>query len=130
MKIRTPLRFTARTLGLGSTVVLALALSGCRDERPQPVQTAEAAGTLVEHAAYVPPSPPPLAMPADSASVSYDNCLALYRDRERLQQHREQGALFAAADTAQLGAQIESASERYAVCRWGYSTFADPRPLP
>ena len=69
-------------------------------------------------------------MPADSASVAYDRCLTLYRNREQLQQQREQGSLSAAADTAQLGEQIENASERYAVCRWGYSTFADPRPLP
>jgi len=130
MDIRSMRRFTARPLSLGFSLVISVALSGCRDERPQPLQTAEAAGTLVEQAAYAPPPPPPLAMPADSASVSYDRCFALYQDRERLQQRREQGTTLVAADTAQLLGPLEDASERYAVCRWGYATFGDPRPLP
>lgn len=130
MDIRSMLRSSARPLCLGVPFVLSLALSACREEQRQPLESAEAAGTLVEYADYAPPSPPPLATPADSASVSYDRCFALYHDRELLQQQREQGTTTVAADTAQLVGQLDDASERYAVCRWGYATFGDPRPLP
>lgn len=132
-----PVRIACRSVSRGSavravrtsvTVVVSALLLGCRGEVPEPLQMAEAAGTLVERPDA--PPPPPLAVPRDSASVAYDRCLALYQTREELQQRREQGAAPTAADTTALGQLIEDASERYAVCRWGYSTFADPRPLP
>ena len=138
MNMRPMPRSTVRPLCLALSLVLSAALSACRNERSAPLQTAEAAGTLVERAAYAPPLPPPQAMPADSASVAHDRCIALYQHRELLQQRREEAVVPGPAsapasvptDTAGLGAQVASASEQYAVCRWGYSTFTDPRPLP
>lgn len=142
MNMRPMPRSTARPLYLGVSLAISTTLSACGNERSAPLQTAEAAGTLVERAAYAPPLPPPQAMPVDSASVAYDRCIALYQERELLQQRRVEavvqgtapGAASASAsvatDTAGLGVQVANASERYVVCRWGYSTFSDPRPLP